>query len=78
MKRLVHFFELFVRHVGIDLRSGDRGMAEHLLDGADVGAVCDEISREGMAQGVRMDVFHDAGFQGAMFHDALNTTRRKS
>ena len=63
MKSLVHFFELFVRHVGINLRRGDGRVPEHFLNRADVGAVLDEVGRERMAQGMRMDVFYNSGFQ---------------
>ena len=39
MKTFVNFAELFVGNVGIDLGSGDRGVAKHRLDRTDVGAI---------------------------------------
>ncbi len=36
---VMHFFEMLVGDVGVDLGSGDVGVAEHGLDGTDVGAV---------------------------------------
>lgn len=72
MERLVDFFELFVRHVGIDLSRGDGRMAEHFLHGADVGAVGNEVGRKRMAQSVGMDVLHNAGLGCIVFHDSLD------
>lgn len=39
MKFGVDFFEMDVGQVGVDLGGGNRGMAEELLDLADIGAV---------------------------------------
>lgn len=35
----MHFFEVWVGDVGIDLSSGDIGVTKHSLDGANVGTV---------------------------------------
>jgi len=78
VKRSVDFFELPVCHVGIDLRRGHRRVAEHFLNGADVGAILDEVGSERMAKCMRMDVFHNAGFQGVIFHDTLDGSRSDS
>ena len=51
----MHFFELLVGDVSIDLGSGNGRMAEHRLDASDVGAVGKEISREAMAQSMGRD-----------------------
>ena len=37
-----------VGDVGVDLGGGDVGMAEHGLDGAEVGAVHEEVGGEGV------------------------------
>src|SRR5260221_2956686 len=41
--------------VGIDLRRRDIGVAEHLLDAAEIGAVIEQMAGEGMAQDMRRD-----------------------
>lgn len=38
-------------------------MAEHFLDGADVGAVDQKFGRVTVAESVRGDAFYDAGFE---------------
>ncbi len=78
MKVFMDFFQAFVGDMGVDLCGSDRGMAEHRLDAADVGAVDQKIGREGVAERVRMDVFHDAGFFGVVLDDALDAARSKS
>jgi len=39
VERFVHFFELLVRNVGINLGSSNGRMAEHRLNAADIRAV---------------------------------------
>lgn len=55
MKLLVHFTELFVGDVGVDLGGGDIGVAEHHLHTADVGAIGEEIGRKGVAKHMGSD-----------------------
>ena len=40
-------------NMGIDLRRRDIGVAEHLLDAAQIGAVIEEMAGEGVAQHMR-------------------------
>ena len=61
-----------VRDVGIDLRGGDVGMAEHGLNSAKIGAVHEKVGGEGMTQSVRADVLSDAGHAGVFFDDTLD------
>ena len=49
MKIFVHFPQLFVRHVSVDLGGGDVGMAKEGLDGAEVGAVGEQVGGEAVA-----------------------------
>lgn len=42
--------------MGVDLRRRDVRMAEHLLDGAKIGAPFEKMGRERMAQGVGMKI----------------------
>lgn len=41
--------EAFGADVGVDLGGGDVGVAEHFLDGPEVGAVVQEMGGEGVA-----------------------------
>ena len=66
------FFEVGVGDVGVDLGGGDVGVAEHGLDGADVGAVHEEVGGEAVAEGVRGDVFGDVGEFGVFLDDAFD------
>jgi hypothetical protein len=54
------FAQVRVGDVGVDLGRVDGGVAEELLDGADVGAVAEEVGREGVAERVRRDGARDA------------------
>ena len=50
---LVNALEAGCLDMGVDLGGGDIGVAEHFLDGAEVGAVLEEVGCEGVTQGVR-------------------------
>ena len=63
MKTLVHFSKLFVRNVGVDLGSRDGSVAEHRLDGADIGAVAQKVGGIGVTKSMTADVLsHYSGF----------------
>ncbi len=53
--------QMGVGDVRIDLGRVDGGMAEKLLDGANVGAVREQVGGEGVAKRVRRDDARDAG-----------------
>ena len=72
MKSLVHFPQLLVGNMGINLSSRDGRMAEHSLHRTDIGTVDEQICGERMTQGVRMDIFDQAGFGRVEFDDALD------
>ena len=46
---LVDLAQMLVGDVGVDLGRRDRGVAEHALHRADVGAVREQVGREGVA-----------------------------
>src|SRR3954471_24817739 len=46
----MQLLQALARHMGIDLRRGDIGVAEQELHHAQVGAMVDEVRREGMAK----------------------------
>ena len=50
--------------VGVDFGGEDAFVAEHLLDGTQVGAVFDEVGGEGVAESVRGNLLADAGLNG--------------
>ena len=57
--------EAFLENVRVDLSRRDVGMAEELLDRAQVGAAVEEVAREGVAQDVWADALRrDAGGGG--------------
>ncbi len=72
VKFLVDFFEVGVGDVGVNLGSADVGVAEHSLDGAEVGAVHEEVGGEAVTEGVRGDVFRDAGLLCVGLDDAFD------
>src|ERR1039458_10719433 len=53
--------------VGIDFSRADAGMAEQLLNDAQVGAVIEQMGGKAVAQHVGGDVAGDAGPAGAVF-----------
>ncbi len=67
------FFQLFVGDVGIDLGSGDRGVAKHRLDASNIGAISEQIGGKAVAEGMGVDVFQDTGFGGIVLDDAGDT-----
>ena len=62
--------------VGIDLGGGDVGVAEKLLDDAQIGAVAQHVTGKGVAQDVGVDVFLDAGGTGNVFDDLPDPAAR--
>ena len=63
------FAKVFTVQMGIDLGSGDAFMAEHFLDGAQIGASFDEVGGEGMPEGMRRDIFGYAGLPDEVFEE---------
>ena len=68
MKFPVNFFELGIRHMGIDLRGGDRCVPEELLDGTDIGTVGEQGSGETMTKRVSGDIFYNIGTEGVFLN----------
>ena len=57
----VDVLQVVLHHMGVDLGGGDVRVAQHLLDGAEVRAVFQQMDGEGVAQGVGGDILLDAG-----------------
>src|SRR5439155_3198999 len=53
-------------HVGVELGGGDAGVAQHLLDGAQIGPAAQQVGGKGVAQHVRGHILADAGLAGVM------------
>lgn len=66
------FFEVGVGDVGVDLGGANVGMAEHGLDGADVGAIHEKVGCERVTESVRGNMLRDAGEASVFFDDALD------
>ena len=62
------------RELGVALGGGEALVAEHLLDGAQVGAFFEHVGAEGVAQGVRVDVGGESLCDGDLFDDPSNAT----
>ena len=65
--------------VDMDVDFGSRYalVAQHLLDGAQVGATFKQMGGEAVAQGVRTDVFSDAGQFAQLLDDVENHLARE-
>ena len=74
MKFVMYFLEVRVGDMGVDLGSGDIGVSKHGLNGADVGAIHQEIGGEAMSQSVRGNMFGDTGKFGIFLDDTLDRT----
>jgi hypothetical protein len=55
MRLVVQLATTPIGYVGIELGRGEIGVAEHLLDGAEVGAALEQVRGERVAQEVRVD-----------------------
>ena len=72
LKFVVHFLEMRVGHVSVDLGSGDIAMPQHRLDRAQVGAIHQQVGGERVAQSVGSDVLRDAGCLSIFTDDSLD------
>lgn len=66
---------MLICEVGINLGGADVGVAEEALDGAEIGAVHEEIGSEGMTESMGSDVLGDAGEGFVLVDDALDAAR---
>jgi hypothetical protein len=67
----------FAVEVGIDLGGGNAFVAEHFLDGAEVGAAFHEVGGERMTEGMRGDIFCDTGLPDQVFEEQEDHLPRK-
>ena len=73
----VHFFESRVVDVRVDLRGGDAGVAEHLLDQTEIGAARKKMRRETVPQRVGTDIARRAN-RAAYFLTSSQIRSRRS
>ncbi len=76
MEVFVNGFEALLIHVGVDLGRGDIGVSQEFLDDPEVGAVFEEMGREGMPEEVGIDVLVDPGLFGPFLDDLANAVGR--
>src|SRR5919199_5031184 len=78
MRLVVQLPPAAIRHVRVQLRRRQVGVAEHLLDGAEVGAALEQMGRERVAQQVRMDPRGvEAGLRGETAEDEEGARTRQ-
>ena len=78
MSRAVHVPQTFLADLGVDLRRRDRGVAEHLLHHAQIGAVVEQMGRTAVAQHVWRQLVRDAARSPYFFmicHAACRVSR---
>ena len=70
------FEDGFAHHAAVDVRIDfgrpDGLVAEHQLDGAEVGPALEEVRREGVAEGMRADGLVDTRERGLLLDDGEN------
>ena len=69
MEAAVDGFEPAAVNVGIDLGSGNIRMAQHELDGPQIGTMFEEVGGKGMAQGMGADLLVDPGRGDGLLDD---------
>ena len=69
MSLVVDILQLLLNHVGVYLCGGDIRMAQHLLDGAQIRPVLQQMGGKGVAEGMGRDVLLDPCLFPVIFHD---------
>jgi deoxyinosine 3'endonuclease (endonuclease V) len=72
VKFFVDVAEFAVGYVGVNLGSGNIGVAKHALHSAQVGAVAKKVGRERVTQNVRGNLFLNAAENGVFFYNSLD------
>lgn len=72
LKFIVHFLEMRVGHVGVDLGGGDIAMPQHRLDRTQIGTIHQQVGSERVAQSVRGDMLGDARCLSIFTDDSLD------
>ena len=72
LKFVVHFLEMRVGYVSVDLGGGDIAVPQHRLNRAQVGAIHQQVGSKRVAQSVRGDMLGDAGRLSIFADDSLD------
>jgi len=73
MKLPMHSFKPLLIDMRIDLRRGNIGVAQHLLDDPQIGAVPEEMRCETMPEKVWIDIFLQPGTARVLFYNLPDT-----
>lgn len=76
MRIAILFHDVRTIYMRIDLRRGDIGMSEHLLDDAKVSSAHEHMGREGMAKGMWMKAFDPHAAPRALYDDVEALARK--
>lgn len=63
--------------MGVDLGGGDGRVSEHSLHASDIRTILQEVGRETVTQGMRVDILHDTGLGRIVFHESLDAPWRQ-
>ena len=78
MEFLMHFFELRIRDMRVNLRRPQVLVPEHFLHGPQIGTVPQQIRREGVAQRVRRGIADDACLPRVLFDGVVDGNAREA
>src|SRR5215469_8700974 len=74
----VYLFKVIHAHVRVALGGGQARVAKHLLNGAQIRAVVEQVSCKAMAESVRGNARDDPGTKQAARDDHFNAARSKA
>ena len=77
MKLPVHRFQSLLIHVRINLRGGNVGVPEHLLNDPQISAVAQKMRRETVPQQVRINIRLQTRPRRCFLHNLPNAHRRQ-
>ena len=69
MKLSMHGFKPLLVDMRIDLRGGNIGVAQHLLDDPQIGAVPEQMRRETVPEKMWINIFLQTGAARVLFYD---------
>jgi hypothetical protein len=73
MKLPMHSFKPLLVDMRIDLRGGNIGVAQHLLNDSQIGAVPEQMRRETVPEKMWINVLVEPGPLRVFFHDLPDT-----
>ena len=76
MKLPVHSFEPLLVNVGVNLRRGNVGVAQHLLNDPQIRTISEQVRRKAMPQKMWIYIFFQATAPRVFLDDLPNPRRR--